>query len=38
MFECAKTMLIQLIDYIPVYFDIYIIFDFVGSLLFGKGN
>lgn len=36
MFECAKTMLIQLFDYIPVYFAIYMIFDFVGSLLFGK--
>lgn len=36
MFECSKEMLIQLIDYIPVYFAIYVIFDFVGSLLFRK--
>lgn len=36
MFEICKTMLIQLIDWIPGIFGIYIMFDFIGSLLFGK--
>lgn len=36
MFEVSKQMLIQLIDCIPVVFCVYIIFDFVGSLLFGR--
>ena len=36
MFEVCETMLIQLIDCIPVIFGVYLIFDFVGSLLFGR--
>lgn len=36
MFEVCETMLIQLIDCIPVVFGVYLIFDFVGSLLFGR--
>lgn len=36
MFEVCETMLIQLIKCIPVVFGVYLIFDFVGSLLFGR--
>ena len=36
MFECAKTMLIQLIGGMPIIIGIYLIFDFLGSLFFGK--
>ena len=36
MFEVCETMLIQLINCIPVVFGVYLIFDFVGSLLFGR--
>lgn len=36
MFEVCETMLIQLINCIPVIFGVYLIFDFVGSLLFGR--
>lgn len=36
MFEVCETMLVQLIKCIPVIFGVYLIFDFVGSLLFGR--
>lgn len=36
MFECAEQMLIQLIEAMPYLIAIYILFDFTGSLLFGK--
>ena len=36
MFEVCETMLIRLIKCIPVVFGVYLIFDFVGSLLFGR--
>lgn len=36
MFECMEQMLVQLIDLIVPLFGIYVIFDFTGSLLFGK--
>ena len=36
MFEVCETMLKQLVDCFPVIFGVYLIFDFVGSLLFGK--
>ncbi len=36
MFEVAETFMIQLVTCIPVVFAIYIIFDFIGSLLFGR--
>ena len=34
MFECMETMLVQLIDCLPVVFGVYLIFNFLGSLLF----
>lgn len=34
MFECMETMLVQLIKCIPVLFGVYLIFNFVGGLLF----
>lgn len=36
MFEVCETMLVQLVNCFPVVFGVYLIFDFVGSLLFGK--
>lgn len=36
MFECAQQMLIQLIGVMPLIIGIYILFDFLGSLFFGK--
>lgn len=36
MFDVAKQMMIQLIDLIPGVIGLYLIFDFMGSLLFGK--
>lgn len=38
MFDICETMLVQLIKCIPVLFGVYLIFDFMGSLLFGKGR
>lgn len=38
MFEICESMLVQLIKCIPVLFGVYLIFDFMGSLLFGKGR
>ena len=38
MIEICETMLIQLVNCIPTIFGVYLIFDFIGSLLFGKGN
>ena len=38
MFEICETMLVQLIKCIPVLFGVYLIFDFTGSLSFGKGR
>lgn len=38
MFDCSLVMLGQLIDLIPVGIGFYCIFDFIGSLLFGKGS
>lgn len=38
MFEICESMLVQLIKCIPVLFGVYLIFDFIGSLLFGKGR
>lgn len=35
MFECMETMLVQLIECIPVLLGVYLIFYFIGSLLFG---
>lgn len=36
MFEVATTFMTQLIDLIPGLIGIYILFDFIGTLLFGK--
>lgn len=36
MFEIAETMMLQLVDLIVPVFAIYILFDLIGSLLFGK--
>lgn len=36
MFDVATQMMIQLIDLIPGVIGLYLIFDFMGSLLFGK--
>lgn len=36
MFDVAVDFMVQMVELIPVVFAVYIIFDFVGSLLFGK--
>lgn len=38
MFEVATSFMLQLVDLIVPVIAIYILFDFVGSLLFGKNN
>lgn len=36
MFEVATTFMTQLIELMPGLIGIYILFDFIGSLLFGR--
>lgn len=36
MFECMETMLLQLIDCIPEMIGLFLIFNFIGSLLFDR--
>lgn len=36
MFEISVTMMLQLVDLIIPVFGIYILFDLIGSLLFGS--
>lgn len=36
MFEIAIQFMVQLVELIPAVFGIYILFDLIGSLLFGK--
>lgn len=36
MFEIAETMMLQLVDFIVPVFGIYVLFDLIGGLLFGK--
>lgn len=36
MFDVCEQMLVQLINCLPVLLGVYMIFDFVGSLLFGR--
>ena len=36
MFEIAETMMLQLVGLIVPVFGIYILFDLIGSLLFGR--
>lgn len=38
MFEIALNFIIQFIGFIPGYIGLYIIFDFIGSLLFGRSG
>lgn len=36
MFDVAVSFMVQLVDLMPGIFGIYILFDFFGSLLFGR--
>lgn len=36
MFEITETMLVQLVNCIPVAFGVYLLFDCIGGLLFSK--
>lgn len=36
MFEVVETFMVQLVGLIPAVFGVYILFDLLGSLLFGK--
>lgn len=36
MFEICEQFLVQLIDCMPVLLGVYVVFDFIGSLLFGR--
>lgn len=36
MYDIAIQFMVQLVGLMPVYFGLYVIFDFTGSLLFGK--
>lgn len=36
MFDVAVDFIVQMVELIPVVFAMYIIFDFMGSLLFGR--
>lgn len=36
MFDVAVDFIVQMVQLIPVVFAMYIIFDFMGSLLFGR--
>lgn len=37
MFDIAITFMVQLVYLIPAFIGIYLIFDLLGSLFFGKG-
>lgn len=36
MFEIAIQFMVQLVNYMPAVFGIYVLFDLMGSLLFGR--
>lgn len=36
MFEIVEQFMVQLVDLMPAVFGIYVLFDLIGSLLFGK--
>lgn len=36
MFEIAIQFMVQLVNFIPAIFGIYVLFDLMGSLLFGR--
>lgn len=38
MFDVSLHFIVQLVDLIPGVIGIYVLFDLLGSLLFGKGN
>lgn len=38
MFEASLQFMVQLVDLIPGVIGVYVLFDLLGSLLFGKGN
>lgn len=35
MFECAKILLIQVIEFIPFFIALWLCFDWLGSMFFG---
>lgn len=36
MFDVAVTLMVQMVELIPGIFGLYIVFDFLGSLIFGR--
>lgn len=38
MFEIASQFMTKLVEFIPGVFGVYILFDLIGSLLFGRGD
>lgn len=38
MFDIAIQFMVQLVEFIVPVFGIYVLFDLVGSLLFGRGD
>lgn len=36
MFDVATNFMVQLVELIPAVFGIYVLFDLLGSLIFGK--
>lgn len=38
MFDVSLQFIIQLVDLIPGVIGVYVLFDLLGSLMFGKGN
>lgn len=38
MFEASMQFMVQLVDLIPGVIGVYVLFDLLGSLLFGKGS
>lgn len=36
MFELIEQMLVQLVQALPYFFGLYLLFDFTGSILFNK--
>lgn len=38
MFEIAIEFMVKIVDLLPGLICLYVVFDFLGSILFGKGN
>lgn len=36
MFEVATQFMVQLVNYIPAYIGLWLVFDFLGALFFGS--